>query len=70
MAIQVDNGELYLARYRGPAARTAGGDRRRVEIRDGSQADLLLDITWEKFKEIVRLGRVLEARCRKIYDRD
>ncbi len=62
MTTQVDNGHLYLSQYCGPA-RDDGGSPLRVEIRGGGDAALLLDITWDQFQEIVRLGVVLVAKC-------
>ncbi len=61
MTTQVDNGELYLARYCGPR------NQERVEIRPQTITlswvhplnDEVLDIPWDNFKEIVRLGQQL-----------
>ena len=71
VTIQVDNGKIYLAKYAGPA--TAAGAREFVEahefintfyFRDPKKPveNKILDLSWEDFKELIKLGNELVHR--------
>ncbi len=71
MTTQVDNGELYLACYCGPAPKD-GGSPLRVEIRrhDANgpivlpEADIpVLDMAFGEFRELVQLSVELVVKC-------
>lgn len=62
MTRQVDNGDIYVSRYCGRTPRDLGSPLR-VEVRSGPRAELLVDTTWDEFKEIVRLGQELIEKC-------
>ncbi len=62
MTKQVDNGELYLARYLSAGHPGIVSSRQRVEIRKTGAAPIA-NVPWDDFKEIIRLGQQLIEMC-------